>query len=529
MDTDVPVENAAVWVDDATPPELRAGLQLNGGHLVDTEADGNVHFGVVQYKENSAAWVYALVVPFPTLLDEVSLTDLRQAWRGQALESFGKHGLLMSPQTKAAFEGLWGPAGTDAVWVLPEDQLLSTAWSERDSSSDAVIAIVPFEKLEPRWKVVRIDGASPIDKQMDSDTYPLIVHFGWKETGMQGTGSFPKTNRDESKMTTLVMTGVTALVRVIAARMETKGMTYPGQKIVSWLRDADITHISNEVSFTDKCPPADPNQTTLIFCSRPEYIQLLDYVGADVIELSGNHLLDWRWDALPESFELYQQHNMRYYASGNTPEEARQPLEIDNNGNQFVFIGCNPAGPKTDWVTADETDENTDEVALGHAGTAPCDVDWMIGQIKQFKTEGKIPIVTLQYFENYSMKVQDHQSKYFHQFSDAGAVIVSGSQAHFPQGMEFAGGNFIHYGLGNLFFDQMRLPDYAGVPLLFDEKDLPIAGTRLEYIDRHVFYDGKYMGVELLTAMLDDFSQPRPMTEKERSVFLRDTFTASGW
>ena len=60
---------------------------------------------------------------------------------------------------------------------------------------------------------------------------------------------------------------------------------------------------------------------------------------------------------------------------------------------------------------------------------------------------------------------------------DAGATIVSGSQAHHPMVMEFYGGSFIHYGLGNLFFDQMYNETY---PIL--------QGTRKEFIDRHVFY-----------------------------------------
>jgi Xaa-Pro aminopeptidase len=36
----------------------------------------------------------------------------------------------------------------------------------------------------------------------------------------------------------------------------------------------------------------------------------------------------------------------------------------------------------------------------------------------------------------------------------AGAVFVQGSQAHQAQGFEFYGDSLIHYGLGNLFFDQ---------------------------------------------------------------------------
>ena len=100
--------------------------------------------------------------------------------------------------------------------------------------------------------------------------------------------------------------------------------------------------------------------------------------------------------------------------------------------------------------------------------------------------------------------------------ADSGAVIVSGSQAHVPQIMEFRNGAFIHYGLGNLFFDQM---DAVGGSKT----------KRREFIDRHVFYDGRYLGVELITTFLEDFSRPRYMTPEERQNFLEDYFKESGW
>jgi poly-gamma-glutamate capsule biosynthesis protein CapA/YwtB (metallophosphatase superfamily) len=119
-------------------------------------------------------------------------------------------------------------------------------------------------------------------------------------------------------------------------------------------------------------------------------------------------------------------------------------------------------------------------------------------------------IFTFQHEECYHSGPCYAHDQDFRTVADAGAVVVSGSQAHFPHLMEFRGDSFIHYGLGNLFFDQMtyELPDGR-----------VIDGTRREFIDRHVFYDGKYLGVELLTAMLEDFSRPRPMNERERTAF----------
>jgi len=53
--------------------------------------------------------------------------------------------------------------------------------------------------------------------------------------------------------------------------------------------------------------------------------------------------------------------------------------------------------------------------------------------------------------------------------------------------------------------------------------------VRQEFIDRYVFHNGRLISVELLTAHLEDWSRPRPMTPPERAAFLQEMFTASGW
>ncbi|MFN2304723.1 MAG: CapA family protein, partial [Anaerolineales bacterium] len=103
----------------------------------------------------------------------------------------------------------------------------------------------------------------------------------------------------------------------------------------------------------------------------------------------------------------------------------------------------------------------------------------------------------------------------FQRLADAGAVVVNGSQAHTPKLMTFYNNSFLHYGLGNLFFDQMEV--YSGNVLL--------SGTRDEFLDRLVFYDGKLVSIELLTAQLEDYARPRPMTTTEREAFLERIFS----
>jgi poly-gamma-glutamate synthesis protein (capsule biosynthesis protein) len=182
---------------------------------------------------------------------------------------------------------------------------------------------------------------------------------------------------------------------------------------------------------------------------------------------------------------------------------------MEVNGNKIAFMGCNGKISYT-FVKATDT----------QPGAADCDYDFFAKQIQDVAAQGYMVIFTFQHEECYHQGPCYKHEDGFHAVADAGSTIVSGSQAHYPHLMEFRGDTFIHFGLGNLFFDQMTYELYDGS--IIDE-------TRREFIDRHVFYDGKYIGTELLTAMLEDFSRPRPMNERERAQFLSEYFAYSGW
>jgi poly-gamma-glutamate synthesis protein (capsule biosynthesis protein) len=299
------------------------------------------------------------------------------------------------------------------------------------------------------------------------------------------------------------MTGVTAMTRATAYRMEIMGNQYPGQDIVDWLTSADLTHISNEVPFAANCPTPDPVQQNLIFCSSPSRVELLEYVGADIIELSGNHLLDYGLEAVNLTLKMYEERGWETYAGGWDLADSQSAAIVEHNGNRLAFLGCNSVGPPNAWASTSKP------------GAAPCgDFSWMTKEIQRLKEDGYLPIVTLQYAEDYTSYPSMQMAADFQMLADAGAVVVNGSQAHTPKMMAFQGESFLHYGLGNLFFDQMEV--YYN--------DVYLSGTRDEFIDRLTFYDGDLISIELLTALLEDYARPRPMNTSEREDFLSRIF-----
>jgi len=302
-----------------------------------------------------------------------------------------------------------------------------------------------------------------------------------------------------------MLTGVTALVRGTASLMEIHGMEYPAEYIGDVLREADILHINNEVPFWKTCP--EPYYWEgLKFCSRTKYIQLLEAIGTDVIDLAGDHFQDWGPEAILFTLDLYKERGWPYYGGGANIAEAQAAARFEHHGNRIAFLGCN-AKPKGYAGASEKT-----------PGAVHCDFDQLTAAIRAQREAGYLPIVTFQHLEYYSYNAHPILEADFQRVAEAGAVIVSGSQAHQPHAMTFfaqPGGEaaFLHYGLGNLFFDQA----------IFGPE------TSQAFLDRHVFYDGRYISTELLTIMFVDNARARLMTPEERTALLTTIFQASGW
>jgi hypothetical protein len=471
----IAAQNGYDWWSDEIGADLR--LALNEGETI-------------------ATWIYAVVAPFPTLTDEISHDELQHAWQ---------NGLLyLDAPTAAVLRRLWGEPAQVSTIVTAVD-LVNRLWADQHSYAKPVLAIVPFEQLQPRLKVIRLDGVSPIDPDFDPSAYGLTVTIGL--TGAADAvaaikGVWPEmlTNRDDGRITRVAMTGPAGMRRAVADRMERYGMNYPGEETGPILQAADIAHMSNENAFATNCPMPDPFDSDNV-CNRDEYIALMVWMGINVNEMTGNHLNDWGAGALWHTFDLYDSHAIHTFGGGRDLEHARRPLLMEHNGNRIAFVGCNPVGPPYGWAR-----EN-------YPGALPCDdYSEIKAQISRLDAEGYLVFATLQYLEDYQYRVLDQQRREFDALAAAGATAVSGSHAHHPQGFSFAHGRFVHYGLGNLLADQMWS-----------------LGSRQMFIDTYLIYDGRLLNIDLWTGINEDYARVRQMTPSERRELLQIVFDYSFW
>lgn len=525
--TPTPIPIRTIWIDPALPDSIRQPLagavndlmtQQPDGAIIQASDDPNANVRLQPAKAgnpiNSAVVltrVFAVVAPFPTVPDAISFDALAALWAGNAgaLPEFSAPDapttLFIDADTQAALTLLLGPAGETApVQIVDEATLIDSAWGARPAG----IAIVPFDRLDPRWKLLWLDGTDGtcmnlFDKSLNETAYPLTLRVV-AEGDMALAGYLPRiTNRDVNKLAIVAMTGVTAMVRGTAVQMERKGITYPAEAIVDWLVTADVTHISNEVSFWEDCPFPTFNDGVSM-CSNPKYIELLKYVGTDIIELSGNHLWDKGWIHLSTTLQMYDELGWPYFAGGRTFEEALRPVTMTVNGNRLAFIGCNWFG--ANWAT------DTLPGSARCGSNSPRDLDLIEPIIRELAAQDYLVIATLQYEEYYFYQPTLQQARDFMALRDAGAVVVNGSQGHHAQGFNVTAQGFIRYGTGNLFFgDQFEY------------------GAHQTMVDRHAFYDGRYLGVDVRTAFIEDYSKPVPMTPEARAEFLRALIEASGY
>jgi poly-gamma-glutamate synthesis protein (capsule biosynthesis protein) len=334
---------------------------------------------------------------------------------------------------------------------------------------------------------------------LDGDGAPLIADLLQPVVGAT-------TNRDPKRLTTLLMTGVTAISRGTAAAIERNhSVTYPAAIISSTLAAADITHVSNEIPFLDDCVVNNtPNNLTL--CSHTSYWAALQAIGTDIVGLSGNHVNDFGREGARRSLRFYREHKIPIYGSGLTIEEACAPLLWEHNGNTFAFIAAIAFGPESAWVT------DTQPGACYYYDHK----DLILDSIKKLRQTVDVVAVELQFEESYNPNPLPAQVRDFRELRAAGAQIVTGVQSHVPQALEPYGGNevggdgMIVYGLGNLFFDQMWSWE-----------------TRTELYIRHTIYQGRVISTEILTGVLEDYAQPRWATPQERSEILNRIFNAA--
>lgn len=426
-------------------------------------------------------WHYAVAAPLHTLEQQVASPVLKTMWK----QRHKTLGLSVGRETHKLFLSIWGapapPTGGPGAAEPSRER-----WS-----------LIPADRLTPRWKAIAVDGVFPLAgdikkakakaKRQSALAIGLCLDIDAAGKRAFESAKLNVSNIDASRSSLLIMTGVTAPTRNTGMLMDRKGPAYPARDIAPWFADANFVHISNEVSFKPGCKM---EKRGIVFCAKPSYIKLLETVGANIIELTGSHLSDRGRKWIPHSLAMYRKRGWRWFGGGADQIAATRPLKLEHHGNKLAFIGCN-------------VERSEHKLIRNAPGVAFCDFRRMRRQVRDLRRAGYLPIVSVQHWERYSYAPTQRMVNEFRRFANDGAAFVLGSQAHQAKPWEAHAGAFLHYGPGNLFFDQMSL------------------ATRRGTVNRLYFHKGRLLNVEMRYTMVEERGRPRAMTKRQRRAFLQ--------
>ncbi|MDO4746937.1 MAG: CapA family protein [Candidatus Saccharibacteria bacterium] len=314
--------------------------------------------------------------------------------------------------------------------------------------------------------------------------------------------SFVQVFPEKESVLTFAQTGVTALSRGMNRKLYSVGdANYFAEGIGPFLSGFDLTHTSNESSFTDYA-------TSDNICSDPRFMDTLKAIGLDIVELTGNHNVDCGATSALETIDTYTENGILMVGGGKNADEAAKPLQLDKKGSDITFLAYNLSTGGATHGSGPGANQYYEENA--------------IAEINAAKQRGDFVIVDIQYYEcnayastyedpicDYPQNVPGDEIGFFRHLIDLGADMVVGTSAHQPQTFELYGDGVIYYGLGNLFFDQSWWP-----------------GTTRSLVLAHYFYKDKLLQTKIVPTVYDGALQTKLMDEETKKWFLSRLISA---
>ena len=386
-------------------------------------------------------------------------------------KSLRGHGIGLHPRTR----------------IVPDSRLFYELWRDKASYT-----LLPFDQLHLRLRPLWLDDVPVVDQLA---RYPLVFQSA-------------NANFRNEDLTRITLSGTTALARHTLPALEAIGVEQAASGIGDYVRRSDIFHITHEASIAPTCP----QHTDAVLggmnsmCMLRDHARLFDILDVDVVDLTGNHINDFGYQAFAETLDHFETRGFELVGGGRNLERARQPLILERNGTRIGWLACNHIGPYYAFA-------NDDLAALGgrRPGNAYCRGGWLRDALPLLAVEVDLVLLTVQYREFDAFTPERQQRLDFQTYAEWGADIVVGTAEHKPMTFEFYQTRrgetaFIHYGLGNLFFDQLPW------------------GNRRFFLDTLYIYGGRLLTVELYPGIIDDRAKPRLLAGEDLYNFLHFIF-----
>ncbi|MGD0520068.1 MAG: CapA family protein [Terracidiphilus sp.] len=261
-------------------------------------------------------------------------------------------------------------------------------------------------------------------------------------------------------------------------------------------RGADFGFVNLE---TPVAPVHSHGSKPFMFDAPIALLEGLKANGIKIVSFANNHVMDQGWAGFTESRKHLRDEGLLFVGSGDTAEQAWQPVIVEANGIKVGWLGM------TRWLNGNRNPDKDDQPHVnffpypGESGGAPgLDEAGVLEAIKQARTKCDLLVVSIHWGIEYAPAPRPEDVETAHKMLEAGASVIVGHHPHVLQPVETYrtqdGRNaVIFYSLGNFLTNQSRtyidglMPDKTGDPRdemigLFSavRQDYGPAGVRVE-------------------------------------------------
>ena len=298
--------------------------------------------------------------------------------------------------------------------------------------------------------------------------------------------------------------------------VDTNGIDYPFRSTIPLIRSADLVMANLEGPFTDHSDTL--MEKEYAFRVPPRMCQSLAAAGINAVTLANNHILDFGFPGLDETFYTLSSEGITAFGAGHSFHEAYQPAQVTIKGTNIALFGFSTTFPKEFW--ADSL----------HGGTAFPYQQVVTNALSNAQHVADLIIVHIHWGEELQPTPKEYQIDLAHLFVDSGADVVFGHHAHVPLGVEIYNGAPIFYGLGNFAFGsysakakgmgaevrmvENRITSGRIIPLNVNNIDVEFSPTPLEGDDKRQF-------IQHIVALSDSLN-PRPVIDHLGNLIMSD-------
>ena len=261
-------------------------------------------------------------------------------------------------------------------------------------------------------------------------------------------------------------------------------------------KSADFGFVNME---TPVAPAHSHGSKPFLFDAPIDLIAALKSSGIKIVSFANNHVMDQGWPGFIETREHLREQGMLFAGSGDTAQQAWQPVIVEANGIKVGWLGM------TRWLNGNRNPDKDDQPHVnffpypGESGGAPgMDEAGVLAAIKAARAQCDLLVVSIHWGIEYSPAPRPEDVDTAHRMLEAGASVIVGHHPHVLQPVESyrtqdGRDTVIFYSLGNFLSNQSRtyvdglMPDKEGDPRdeiigLFSavRKDYGPAGERVE-------------------------------------------------